>query len=369
MTTQTQRSSPFGQSFSSKNSRGGANRVFFHNNSNDLNSEYIGCPAYDNLHVKKNDTNSCLSIPTNDVSPVSCFFQSSACSGLIYYGVCEGHREIILDQRYYSVIFGKNELEVVPISLRSHIGKRIFPCATFQPLNITKENLIQLRGERNTVETEKIFSNIAMLCSQENLDHTSMQLYKMHLVQFNLGMSQFFQEKYNCISKMWVTVALSTEYSKQIANNSILFQLDQLPERDKVDTGDYIVYRVPLIDLSTIDICIILSYMFSGSSTMDCNSVLPPNVQIIDGWFIYGVGFGIHNEFLRSEDQAVIYRTFYPPGIITELNKKSVLVQFDILVIDAAAEKSLPFNIVLPNKHACIKVGSDYILYLSQKNV
>lgn len=255
----------------------------------EVSSSLQPCPStsgtmFDALNIDRKGKYS-----TNGAS--MCFYSTCNCGGDVYNGTCENHWGLhnIRFQPVISPIFG-NAL-IFPVSTKTHNRPvKLVPVLSMLGL----DSKISLTHEDSAIQTECEFM-LNMGCRNSS-EYATQVSNKLHA--FKQQYNGYVMSKMSELSQRTISVSFTGNYKGQKMSpfSKSLFESAMAKVEDKSGATTATIL-VPLNLFKNIyDIMTIMSYwpsQFSLSDQKDDVVSLVPNVHIVDGWFVGGLGFGV----------------------------------------------------------------------------
>lgn len=225
----------------------------------------------------------------------TCFFSTTNCGGDVYNGTCENH-------------WGLHHVRFQPVSSPISQNALIFPVATkthsrpvrlvplLSMLGVDGEKVVLVHDDSTIQQECEFMFNMGMKSTTE---YSTQIAPKLHA--FKQQYNGYIQSKISEIAQRTVSVTFTPAYEKKKKSAFAEKLYQKAKERARsTETNlqtDSVCILVPLKMFQNIyDILTIMAY-WPGQYTLsdqpdDVVSVVP-NVYIVDGWFVGGLGFGV----------------------------------------------------------------------------
>lgn len=225
----------------------------------------------------------------------TCFYSTTNCGGDVYNGTCENHWGLHhMRFQPVSTPLSQNAL-IFPVSTKTHNRPvRLVPLLSMLGRDGEKISLVH---DDSAIQTECEFMlNMGIRSSS---DYSTQISNKLHA--FKQQYNGYIQSKLSEISQRTISVVFTPSYERQAKSPFAQSLFDMAKERasrtaDSDDKTESICILVPLKLFKNIyDILTILSYwpgQYAMSDQTDDVVSIVPNVYIVDGWFVGGLGFG-----------------------------------------------------------------------------
>lgn len=283
----------------------------------------------------------------------NCKTSSPVCIG----GLCLSHHALLFKKTYVTMP-SSNALSIEPVSIERGVFIPTIPLTSFLPSNITESNILQYLDKNRMTNQDRDYLSkfIQIICRPRSMIGNG-----NFTLSFKSYLQEFYQHAINwlpeCgISNIMVKTIFTREYHENNYNkNSFYTKIYNLS-----NTGDEVVkyeldndnkctiFMIPLSMFNLIDILFILGYHVDVRIS---EAGYAPNVDIVDGQILHGVGFGINNSI--NEYNNALKREEFPAYTdkVRSALKESQIPKFfnlDVLVVPVFPREPSGAKIKIP---------------------
>lgn len=299
---------------------------------------------------------------------------------------CENHGEGYLDQTN-ALVHRNGELSLEALCYKGILDDSPLPLYVLwaaQPINTSQKEYLELFSKSPNAPLDGVDNFAALLAmgsrgykpGYADLTENERKIM-MTLINYANTKMEVLKPILQCCRLNKVNLYFTRKYILENQNNGWLRKLDQYKvDEDFIGFDNNIMnrYSVPYREFNTFDLLTILSY--SPSTQYACAESINhithiPNVQIINGKFYYGTGFGLKQSLPIPQD--INYSEKYPLDVMQILETRSVYHNFNVLYLDAVSYGKQPKVIgVMTKKHEdCYVIPSQdaQMLYNNNKSL
>lgn len=292
------------------------------------------------------DNRECSSMPIDSANSGSGKF-------LIGGAFCENHLHSCQNMAL-RVLVADTTLRVVPLAVHPH--KRatgMYPLLCAQPLDAPIEHFRQIfnGADRPGLNSERLSSYFCVAARAIRAEYKPSEMDKaamQGMVEYAMRWGPFLAQKLSgCWQHDLVRLYFTKEYAETNKRNVWIatvvskYSLTQQNADDNIITVD-----VPLIEFPVLDILAIKSYTparIKPANTSDIITWRMPNVQIFNGIFYYGMGWGINCGLPDRFKRFSLDGLPYDKTVCEILAQRKNVANFTELVLDStAATTQLP---------------------------
>lgn len=277
---------------------------------------------------------------------------------------CENHAMQYLSMVFRNIPEGER-FKFYPISLKSPGIEQpvpFYPLLCAQPLDCTREHFMRIL-KLNPIDERDDLEALATIFAMSTISvGTDMQLSPdaQKIAQKLMFCEQ--SHRSNLVNNMscWlgdtVNLYFSAEYLKENEQQSWLSKMQSSTEVLRSNVGaNMTVFEVPLRMFSVLDILTIQLFNSSLKVGRSSNETVAhvPNVQIINGAFAYGTGFGL--QFDMTNRKQYIIDPQYPLDVMDVIREKPSVSNVNVLYLDKkTTHDKKPIYVYKPTINECV---------------
>lgn len=253
---------------------------------------------------------------------------------------CLVHNKILFGRSFMATSNDGSVAPMVSVSLAPTKARRSMVLLSTLPGSPTENDLTAIfepfASEMDGVMYNNLIKFFLLLTSQESIWNSDVYLndFKRYMTDVSAGYYKFVSKYTHVIERTMVSVGISPEHFRRIRNNTWWIEIFRQVNQNLISAVDSqnnitgatveernmqnsVYYLIPLGLFNIIDILTILSFNFEirfGEIGYQ------PNVEIYNGAFFIGTGYGINNA-IQSNNQVLNFSN-YPLNIAKILREK-----------------------------------------------